>query len=279
MTRSFRFIIFIGLALASPVASGLAAGAFNIKVLPREFVQIVERSPGILNVIGLEYRKKILGMSSAVDNEGLTGVSEKIYLPLGTQRQVGDPRPQTDGPGTGRSGAVRGMKFRVDLTLALKSNFWPNEDGNFVGGMFWDGRATGETLGDPLAEQALGPFMNPLEQNMPDKKTIILAVRRSDYADLFEKVWGPAPSTPTRTLTGPTSGSAAPSPLMKDRPRSIRSTRSSTISGGRPRPRGSKSNPSTNPTPGALKIWDWRTPSSGVSSFSTPKACARTVMS
>lgn len=66
-----------------------------------------------------------------------------------------------------------------------------NEDGNFVGGMFWDGRATGETLGDPLAEQALGPFMNPLEQNMPDKESIILAVWKSEYAGLFEKVWGP----------------------------------------------------------------------------------------
>jgi cytochrome c peroxidase len=63
--------------------------------------------------------------------------------------------------------------------------------GDFVGGMFWDGRATGDALGDPLAEQALGPFMNPLEQNMPDKKSIILAVKKSDYAALFEKVWGP----------------------------------------------------------------------------------------
>ena len=66
-----------------------------------------------------------------------------------------------------------------------------DREGNFVGGMFWDGRATGEVLGDPLAEQALGPFLNPLEQNMPDKKSIILAVKRSDYAGLFEKVWGP----------------------------------------------------------------------------------------
>lgn len=63
-------------------------------------------------------------------------------------------------------------------------------DGNFVGGMFWDGRATGETFGDPLAEQALVPFLNPLEHNMPDKKSIILKVRQSDYASLFEKVWG-----------------------------------------------------------------------------------------
>ena len=34
----------------------------------------------------------------------------------------------------------------------------------FVGGNFWDGRATGERLGDPIAEQAQGPFVNPVEQ-------------------------------------------------------------------------------------------------------------------
>jgi cytochrome c peroxidase len=65
------------------------------------------------------------------------------------------------------------------------------DDGTFIGGMFWDARATGNNLGDPLAEQALGPFMNPLEQNMPDKKSIILAVQKSDYAGLFTKIWGP----------------------------------------------------------------------------------------
>lgn len=65
-----------------------------------------------------------------------------------------------------------------------------DEEGNFVGGMFWDGRASGDVLGDPLAEQAMGPFLNPLEQNMPDKKAIILMVQKSDYAALFEKAWG-----------------------------------------------------------------------------------------
>ena len=65
-----------------------------------------------------------------------------------------------------------------------------DKEGNFVGGMFWDGRATGDALGDPLAEQAMGPFLNPLEQNMPDKKSIVLAVQKSSYARLFEEVWG-----------------------------------------------------------------------------------------
>src|SRR6056297_3147826 len=35
-------------------------------------------------------------------------------------------------------------------------------EGEFVGGVFWDGRATGERLGSPTAEQALGPFLNPV---------------------------------------------------------------------------------------------------------------------
>jgi len=57
--------------------------------------------------------------------------------------------------------------------------------------MFWDGRADGSEIGDPLAEQALGPFLNPLEQNLPDKRSLVLKVKDSPYADLFEKVWGP----------------------------------------------------------------------------------------
>jgi cytochrome c peroxidase len=66
-----------------------------------------------------------------------------------------------------------------------------DEEGTFVGGMFWDGRATGEELDDPLAEQAMGPFLNPLEQNNADEKSVVLIVRDSNYANLFKKVWGP----------------------------------------------------------------------------------------
>jgi cytochrome c peroxidase len=68
--------------------------------------------------------------------------------------------------------------------------FHLDEEGNFTGGMFWDGRATGKELGDPLAEQAMGPFLNPLEQNIPDKKSAVTIVGDSDYAALFEEVWG-----------------------------------------------------------------------------------------
>ena len=62
--------------------------------------------------------------------------------------------------------------------------------GAFTGGMFWDGRATGLTLGDPLAEQAKGPFLNPLEQNNPSAAAVVNKVAHSSYAGLFKKVWG-----------------------------------------------------------------------------------------
>jgi cytochrome c peroxidase len=55
----------------------------------------------------------------------------------------------------------------------------------WVGGMFWDGRATGSTLGDPLAEQAQGPFLNPLEQNNASPQVVIDKVLASSYKDLF----------------------------------------------------------------------------------------------
>lgn len=63
--------------------------------------------------------------------------------------------------------------------------------GEFAGGNFWDGRATGERLGNPAAEQALGPFLNPVEQNMPGKEAVCMQVAGSKYAALFEYVWGP----------------------------------------------------------------------------------------
>jgi cytochrome c peroxidase len=69
--------------------------------------------------------------------------------------------------------------------------YFDEDEGLWIGGMFWDGRATGETLGDPLAEQAQGPFLNPVEQNTPSAKIVCKLVQSSDYAMLFEMVWGP----------------------------------------------------------------------------------------
>ena len=92
----------------------------------------------------------------------------------------------------GADGVSKGT--RNDLTAAY-AGFSPvlhkDETGTWIGGAFWDGRATGERLGDPIAEQALGPFLNPKEMNMPNKAAVVTAVQASSYARQFLRVFGP----------------------------------------------------------------------------------------
>ncbi len=61
----------------------------------------------------------------------------------------------------------------------------------FIGGNFWDGRATGERLGSPAAEQAQGPFLNPLEQALPAATDVVSRICASSYNELFTEVCGP----------------------------------------------------------------------------------------
>lgn len=69
-----------------------------------------------------------------------------------------------------------------------------DKKGLIVGGNFWDGRATGERLGNPSADQALGPFLNPAEQALPDSACVVYRVCTPvvpvDYPVSFEEVWG-----------------------------------------------------------------------------------------
>jgi cytochrome c peroxidase len=65
-----------------------------------------------------------------------------------------------------------------------------NKKGPFMGGNFWDGRATGEKLGNPAADQAQGPFLNPLEQALPSATALVAKVCASGYSTLFKTVWG-----------------------------------------------------------------------------------------
>src|SRR3970040_2423093 len=60
----------------------------------------------------------------------------------------------------------------------------------FMGGNFWDGRATGERLGNAAAEQALGPFLNPLEQALAAPGDVVSRICAGAYAALFQNVWG-----------------------------------------------------------------------------------------
>jgi cytochrome c peroxidase len=65
-----------------------------------------------------------------------------------------------------------------------------DKKGLFIGGNFWDGRATGEILGSPAAEQAKGPFLNPVEQALPNATELVARVCAATYGELFRDVWG-----------------------------------------------------------------------------------------
>ena len=68
--------------------------------------------------------------------------------------------------------------------------YYDGTEGLFIGGNFWDGRATGEFLGNPAADQALGPFLNPVEQNNSAPIDVLLQIKSSRYFNLWMDVWG-----------------------------------------------------------------------------------------
>jgi cytochrome c peroxidase len=68
--------------------------------------------------------------------------------------------------------------------------FFDEGDDTFVGGNFWDGRATGARLGKPAAEQALFPFVNPVEQALPDPACVVFRIATGSYRGMYADAWG-----------------------------------------------------------------------------------------
>src|SRR5467141_2457262 len=62
--------------------------------------------------------------------------------------------------------------------------------GDFVGGNFWDMRASGYRLQSPSAEQAQGPPTNPVEMGLPDSACLAYRLSKAPYRRLFDAVWG-----------------------------------------------------------------------------------------
>lgn len=90
----------------------------------------------------------------------------------------------------GDDGISLGNRNAPTSAYAGYSPILSDATGEWIGGMFWDGRMTGEVLGDPLAEQAQGPPLNPVEMNMPDVESVVARVATSPYAHLFIENYG-----------------------------------------------------------------------------------------
>lgn len=62
--------------------------------------------------------------------------------------------------------------------------------GDFVGGNFWDMRATGIHLNSPAAEQAQGPPLDAAEMGLSDPACVAYRLSRSAYRSFAESIWG-----------------------------------------------------------------------------------------
>jgi len=140
---------------------------------------------------------------------GIEALGRELYFDKSLSRngnqacaECHDPKFGFTGPkvAVNKGGAVYAGSFRQRFGArkppsAAYATFAPifyfdAAEGLWLGGNFWDGRATGAKLGNPAADQALGPFLNPVEQALPDASCVVYLVRESNYADLFYAVWG-----------------------------------------------------------------------------------------
>jgi cytochrome c peroxidase len=155
----------------------------------------------------------VILLPSGAEAESRLSPIERLGKSLFNDRDLSSPTGQSCNSCHGRQVGFSGPKSRINRETAVYPGAVSDRYGNrkppaaaysgdvpplvfdeetasWFGGLFWDGRATGWRLGDPLAEQALGPFLNPLEQNNADAASVCTAVAQSTYSALFESVWG-----------------------------------------------------------------------------------------
>lgn len=89
-----------------------------------------------------------------------------------------------------------GRKPNSSAYATLAPRFDHDESG-FFGGVFWDGRGTGWKLGNPAADQAQGPFLNPLEQALPSAGELVTRACAADYGEDLRRIWGATACTDT----------------------------------------------------------------------------------
>lgn len=86
-------------------------------------------------------------------------------------------------------GVIAGLQGNRNTPTAMYSAFAPafhfdRGAGLYIGGQFLDGRAA------TLTDQAKGPFINPIEMANPDSAAVVEKVRNTDYANLFDQIYG-----------------------------------------------------------------------------------------
>jgi cytochrome c peroxidase len=118
------------------------------------------------------------------------------------------PDPKINATGAVYEGSISGRFGNRKPPSSAYATFSPvlhyvteNNEALFIGGNFWNGRATGERLGNPAADQALGPFLNPVEQALSSPAEVVSRVCNGTYTGLFLEVWGPDACNPDKVDT------------------------------------------------------------------------------
>ena len=85
-------------------------------------------------------------------------------------------------------GDLKSLGDRNAPTAAYAASIPPftrKKDGEYVGGLFWDGRA------NTLEDQAAGPPLNPIEMAMPDKAAVVARLQENpNYLRAFKGLFG-----------------------------------------------------------------------------------------
>ncbi|NEV60814.1 cytochrome-c peroxidase [Thiorhodococcus minor] len=105
------------------------------------------------------------------------------------------PDSALNASGAVHQGAVEGRFGNRRPPMAAYASFSPplyfdEQEEHFVGGAFWDGRATGWMLGDVVAEQAQGPLLNPVEHNLPDAAEVARRVCEGEVGPQLRAYFG-----------------------------------------------------------------------------------------
>ena len=161
------------------------------------FAILVLSATTFVNANELSQEEK-LGKSIFFDNNLSINQNQSCAACHGPDVGWTGPDPAINAAGTVYEGSIAGRfgdRKPPSAAYATQSPiFHIDKKGLFVGGNFWDGRATGEVLGNPAADQAMGPFLNTVEQALPDSACVVHRVCNpvvpGDYPVDFEEVWG-----------------------------------------------------------------------------------------
>jgi cytochrome c peroxidase len=159
-------------------------------------------SPSLVTIVIALLATSALGPANAEDDD-LADLGGLLFFDanLSAQRNQScsschDPlRAFTEARDNGVAGAVsvgddgKSLGDRNAPTLsyaALTPSFHQDENGNYVGGFFVDGRAT------TLVKQAQEPILNPIEMALPDAAVVRDRVQENaGYVTMFETRLGP----------------------------------------------------------------------------------------